>query len=109
MAVSSRLDLLTANYSIGLLAGTTPLHVLTGSHATITPGTLATETLDCHGDTAATGDLSIDLGSSWNQVDFDNVMLTAVPISQVLKPAVAPPMPVVDQTNRNNQEDYREC
>jgi len=82
VGIGNRLDLLVANFTIGLFAGTTPLEVLSGTNGSITPGTFADESFTfVTGVTVAPGNLMIDLTSSTNQTDFDNVTLTENAIS----------------------------
>ncbi len=83
VGVGNRFDLLSTTYSIGLYAGATLLNSFSGSNASITPGTFATENVTfVTGATVAPGTLGIALSSLGNQTDFDNVMLTtSAPVS----------------------------
>jgi hypothetical protein len=71
---------LIANYSISLEAGNTTLATLTGSNGDIAAGTFALETLTyTTGDVVAPGDLTIVLGGSGQQIDFDDVQMDPEP------------------------------
>ena len=64
-------------FSISLDAGSTVLNSIDGSSSTITPGTFQEETLTyTTGSTVTPGNLSIILGSSFGQSNFDDVRLT---------------------------------
>jgi hypothetical protein len=76
--VGHRLDDFAANYTLSLYAGGTLLDSVSGNNGAIPLGTFADETLTfASGAAPPTGDLSIVLTSGAEQVDFDNVSLTA--------------------------------
>jgi putative cofactor-binding repeat protein len=78
--VGHRLDGLTSNYTIELLAGGNVLSSITGNSASILAGSMATQSLSyTSGATVTAGQLlQIELISAGDQSDFDNVTLTAV-------------------------------
>ena len=80
VAIGHRLDGLVTTYSISLQAGSTVLGTISGSSGTIAAGAFADEVLTyATGSTVTPGDLSIVLTSGGNQIDYDNVRLTATP------------------------------
>lgn len=76
--VGHRLDDFAANYTLSLYAGNTLLDSVGGNNSTIPLGTFADETLTYTSDSILPlGDLKIVLTSDGEQIDFDNVSLTA--------------------------------
>jgi hypothetical protein len=76
--VGHRLDDFTADYTLALYAGNTLLDSVSGNNSAIPLGTFADQTLTFEsGATPASGDLRIVLTSGGEQVDFDDVSLTA--------------------------------
>lgn len=72
-----------ANYMIQLLAGGTILSTLPGSNSMIPMGTFQDVVLSFTSGTAGPfGNLGIDLISTGQQIDFDNVRLTAAPVPE---------------------------
>jgi hypothetical protein len=84
VCVGHRLDGYAATATIQLLAGTTSLCSLSVNEANITAGTFSKQTLSCPTTTAPTGDLTISLGCSTAQCDFDAVSLTFQPTNPPL-------------------------
>ena len=78
VAVGDRPDGFTNTYTIALDAGGIVLNSRSGSSAAITPGTFADQTVTfTTGASVPAEDLAIVLTSDGQQIDFDNVRLTA--------------------------------
>lgn len=88
--IGNRLDGLNSTYTIALDAGSTQLCFFSGSSATVAPkGGFADETCTFNSGSAfPTGLLSIILSAGGPQVDFDNVSLTASPVSEASSAAL---------------------
>lgn len=84
--VGRRIEGYVATYTVNLNAGTTNLCTATGSNGDFAAGTFKQISLTCPAGAAPpTGNLSISLGATGTQVNFDNVTLTSGP------PAPLPP------------------
>lgn len=75
-----RIEGYVATYTVNLNAGTTNLCTATGSNGDFAAGTFKQISLTCPaGATPPTGNLSISLGATGTQVNFDNVTLASGP------------------------------
>ncbi len=69
-----------ATYTLQLLAGGNVVASLTGSNASITPGSIITQTVTWDSPSTASGLLGIGILNSGRQGDYDNLQLTVNPL-----------------------------